>query len=129
MLHKSVCVTSRTINYVYYDVIFMEKLQNYIREQGIKKKRKKEKQKQQKCCKKLQSLEFCTFFYGHGVKVRSGLRDRGPRNPSKFKSGTPGTPSKFESRTPGPSIKFKSGTFIMTFLHCYIYNMEMIFHE
>ena len=46
-----------------------------------KKKEKKEKQKQQKCSKKLQSLEFCTFFYGHGVKVGPGPRDPGIRNP------------------------------------------------
>ena len=75
MLHKSVCVTSRTINYVYYDIIFMGKLQNYIREQGIKKKKERKKSK------KLQSLEFCTFFYGHGVKVGPGPRDPGIRNP------------------------------------------------
>ena len=48
MLHKSVCVTSRTINYVYYDIIFMGKLQNYIREQGIKKKKKERKAKNNK---------------------------------------------------------------------------------
>ena len=93
MLHKSVCVTSRTINYAYYDVIFMEKLQNYIRQQGIKKKKskkeKKEKQKQQKCSRKLQSLEFCTLFYGHGVKVGPGSRDPGPRNPGNLRTGTP----------------------------------------
>ena len=82
MLHKSVCVTSRTINYVYYDIIFMGKLQNYIREQGIKKKKERKKsKKQQKCSKKLQSLELCTFFYGHGVKVGPGPRDPGIRNP------------------------------------------------
>ena len=62
MLHKSVCVTSRTINYVYYDVIFMEKLQNYIREQGIKKKRKKEKQKTTKMQQKTAIFRVLHIF-------------------------------------------------------------------
>ena len=83
----------------------------------------------------------------HGVKVGPGSRDPGawapgirdpeppqslkvgPGTPLKFKSETPGPPSKFKSGTPGPPTKFKSGTFIITFLHCYIYNIEIIFHE
>ena len=83
----------------------------------------------------------------HGVKVGPGPRDLGPRDPGtldlgpprslkvgpgtllKFKSGTTGPPSKFNIGTPGPPTKFKSGTFIITFLHCYIYNMEIIFHQ
>ena len=60
---------------------------------GLKKKKskkeKKEKQKQQKCSRKLQSLEFCTLFYGHGVKVGPGSRDPGPRNPGNLRTGTP----------------------------------------
>ena len=47
----------------------------------LKKKKRKKSKKQQKCSKKLQSLEFCTFFYGHGVKVGPGPRDPGIRNP------------------------------------------------
>ena len=63
-------------------------------------------------------------FHRHGVKV-----GRGPRDPTEsFKVG-PETPVKFKSGTPGPPTKFKSGTFIITFLHCYLYNMEIIFHE
>ena len=81
----------------------------------------------------------------HGVKVGprpqdpeprdTGTRDPpqslkvGPGTHLKFKSGTAGTLSKFKSGTPGPPTRFKSGTFITTFLHCYIYNMEIIFHE
>ena len=81
---------------------------------------------------------------GHGVKVDQdpgtwylGTLDLGPPRSLKvgpgtrlkFKSGTTGPPSKFKIGTPGPPTKFKSGTFIITFLHCYIYNMEIIFHE
>ena len=58
---------------------------------------------------------------GYDVKVGAGPWDPGTRDP--------GSSSKFKSGTPGPPIKFKSGTFIITFLHCYIYNMEIIFHE
>ena len=68
---------------------------------------------------------------------KSGTRTPGPRDPgtrspgppSKFKSGTPGPPPKFKSGVPGPPLKFKSGTFMIIFLHCYIYNMEIISHE
>ena len=83
----------------------------------------------------------------HSVKVGPGPMDPGPRDPGtrdpgpalkfkngtrdplKFKSVTPGPSSKFKSETPRPSTKIKSGTFKITFLHCYIYNMEIIFHE
>ena len=54
---------------------------------------------------------------------------RGPGPPSKFKSGTPGPSPKFKSGVPGPPLKSKSGTFMIIFLHCYIYNMEIISHE
>ena len=74
------------------------------------------------------------MFNRHGVKVGPGPRNPGHRDPGtrdspKFKSGTPGPPSKFKSVIPGPPRRFKRGTFIVTFLHCYIYNMEIIFHE
>ena len=60
MLHKSVCVTSRTINYAYYDVIFIEKLQNYIRQQGIKKK-KKVRKKRKKSKNNKNAAENCNL--------------------------------------------------------------------
>ena len=83
----------------------------------------------------------------HSVKVGPALRDPEPRDPGtrdpgppskfkvgpgtllKFKSRIPGPPSKFKSGTTGPPTNFKSGTFIITFVHCYIYNMEITFHE
>ena len=88
-------------------------------------------------CGKIQNLRNLQnrIHAGHGVKVGPGLRDPpqslkvGPWTPLKFKSGTPRPPSKFKSGAPGPPKKFKSGTFIITFLHCYLYNMEIIFHE
>ena len=49
----------------------------------------------------------------------------GPRTTLKFKHGTLRPPSKFKSGTQRPPTKFKSGSFIITFLHCYIYNMEI----
>ena len=66
---------------------------------------------------------------GLGPQDRPQSLEVGPGTPIKFKSGTPGPPSKFQSGTLGLPTKFKSGTFIITFPYCYIYNMEIIFHE
>ena len=45
----------------------------------------------------------------------------GTRNPPQSMKMGPGTPLKFKSGTPGAPLKFKCGTFIITFLHCYMY--------
>ena len=42
---------------------------------------------------------------------------------------TPVPSSKFKSGSSGPPAKFKSVTFIIAFIHCYIYNIEITFHE
>ena len=60
----------------------------------------------------------------------SRLWDPRPGTPLKCKCGTLGSTSKFKRGTPGSPTKFKSGTFIITFLHCYIYIFcsELIHH-